>query len=242
MVSRSTLASCLAAVAAVCVLAGPGTLAVEPQFTTDFNIGACTFSSIGRNAYFILEPGYELFYEGNDDGEEVELRIRVLRDTVAINVPGFGSVVARVVEEREWADGELKEVSRNFFAFCRQTGNVFYLGEDVDIFEDDGTVSHDGAWRSGRNGAKPGVVMPGSFLLGSRYYQEIAPGVALDRAENTLMGLTIDTPAGRFKNAVEVIETSPLEPGHQSRKVYAPGVGLLIDGALRLASYGHEDD
>ncbi|MGH9867439.1 MAG: hypothetical protein ACREAA_04640 [Candidatus Polarisedimenticolia bacterium] len=228
-------------VAAVCVLSAVAAMAAEPPFTTDFNIGACTFSTIGRNQFFVLEPGYTLFYEGDDDGELVELRIRVLRDTLAINVPGAGWVLARVVEEREWADGELKEVSRNFFAFCKQTGNMFYLGEDVDIFEDDGTVSHDGAWRAGRNGARAGVIMPGSFLLGSRYFQEIAPNVAMDRAENTRMGLTIDTPAGRFRNAVEVIETTPLEPGSQSRKVYAPGVGLIIDGVLRLTEVDDAD-
>ena len=45
---------------------------------------------------------------------------------------------------------------------------------------------------AGIDGAKPGIVMPGSFLLGSRYYQEIAPDVAMDRAENIGVGLTVE--------------------------------------------------
>ena len=56
----------------------------------------------------------------------------------------------RVVEERESEDGELKEVSRNFFAFCKKTGNLFYFGEEVDDYDSEGNVvSHSGGWRAG---------------------------------------------------------------------------------------------
>jgi hypothetical protein len=84
--------------------------------------------------------------------------------------------------------------------------------------------------------------MPGRYLLGSRYFQELAPGVALDRAEHTAMGLTIATPAGTFRNCVEVIETSPLEPGHESLKRYCPGVGLVVDDGLVLEEVGKGED
>ena len=33
----------------------------------------------------------------------------------------------RVVEEREWEDGELAEVSRNFVVACRETGNIWRI-------------------------------------------------------------------------------------------------------------------
>jgi len=36
-------------------------------------------------------------------------------------------VDARVVEEREWVDGVLVEVSRNLFAICDKTNDVFIL-------------------------------------------------------------------------------------------------------------------
>lgn len=55
---------------------------------------------------------------------------------------------------------------------------VFYFGEHVDIYHEDGTITHDGAWRAGQPDgdglAKPGIIMPGRFLLGSRYFQEQA--------------------------------------------------------------------
>ena len=103
-------------------------------------------------------------------------------------------------------------------------------------------MSHDGAWLAGRGGAKPGLIMPGTFLLGSRYFQEVAPGVALDRAEHTAQGFPVQTDAGNFKGCVEVTETTPLEPGSESVKVYCPGVGLVMDGDLELVDIVEADD
>jgi hypothetical protein len=72
-----------------------------------------------------------------------------------------------------------------------------------------------------------------AFLLGSRYYQELAPA-AKDRARHTALGLEIEVPAGVFRDCVEVTETTPLEPGEESIKVYCPQVGLVIDDDLEL--------
>jgi hypothetical protein len=230
------------------LLLGGGVAAAAPvtDFTIDFGLEDCTFSAEERNPYFSLEPGDRLQLEGEEDGETVVVLIRVLNQTRTIKFrTSEGTqmqVVTRVVEEREWVDDELVEVSRNFFARCKETNDIFYFGENVDIYEDGQIVSHDGAWLAGKAGALPGIIMPGRFLLGSRYYQEIAPGVALDRAEHTAMRLDIDVPAGSFENCVEVIETTPLEPGHESRKVYCPGVGLVIDNVAELADFEIDDE
>ena len=97
-------------------------------------------------------------------------------------------------------------------------------------------MSHEGAWLSGVNGARYGLIMPGIFLLGSRYYQEVAPGVALDRAENVSMTEEVVTPAGTFPNSVKIKETTPLEPRAKDFKFYAPGVGLVKSNKLVLMS------
>jgi hypothetical protein len=146
-------------------------------------------------------------------------------------------VETRVVEERESEDGELVEVSRNFWAFCVETGSIFYFGEDVDDYEDGEIVGHEGAWRAGEDGAEPGIIIPGTFLIGSRYFQEIAPGVAMDRAEHTAMGLTVETEAGIFEDCAEILDSSPFDPGSEDRKVYCPGIGLVIDEDLELVEY-----
>jgi len=217
----------------------------EEPFTTDFRIEDCEFEADGRNAYFSLIPGDQLVLTSEEDGEEAVVQITVLqqRRTITFTTERGRTlrVKARVVEEREWEDDELIEVSRNYFALCDQTGDVFYFGEAVDIYEDGEIVSHDGAWLAGLGGAQPGVIMPGSYLLGARYFQERAPG-AMDRGENTAMGLTIATPAGTFHDCVEVIETSPLEPGHESLKRYCPGIGLVQDGDALLEEFDlHRD-
>jgi hypothetical protein len=152
-----------------------------------------------------------------------------------IVVPGLGVVPTRVVEEKEWLDQKLIERSLNYFAICEPTNDVYYFGEDVDIYED-GEVTHEGAWLAGQNGAKPGIAMPGTFLLGSRYMQEIAPDVAMDRAEHTRSGLTVETGLGTLTKCVEITETTPLEPSDRSAKIYCPDVGLVKDEDLTLTT------
>ena len=45
--------------------------------------------------------------------------------------------------------------------------------------------------------------MPGTILLGSKYYQEIAPDVALDKAAIVSINHTVNVPAGSFSNVIE---------------------------------------
>jgi hypothetical protein len=201
----------------------------DGSWTSEFGIEEGELSATGRNPYFILEPGYQLVFEG---GKE-RLMITVLDETRTI-----AGVETRVVEERETKDGKLVEVSRNFFAISRRTNSVFYFGEEVDIFKDGKVVGREGEWLAGQKGARFGLMMPGQVLLKARHYQEIAPKVAMDRAEIVGMSATVNTPAGEFKNCLKVEETTPLEPGTKEYKYYAPGIGLLQDGSLKLVRYG----
>jgi hypothetical protein len=202
-------------------------------YTDGFFIEDCTFANEGANQFFILEPGYRQTFVGEEDGEEVELVITVLDETKEVD-----GVETRVVEERESADGELVEVSRNYFAICEQTSSVFYFGEDVDDYEDGEVVGHGGAWLAGQDGAKAGLMMPGTVLLGSRYIQEVAPDVAMDRAHIISMDATVETPAGTFDSVLKIRETTPLEPSAREFKYYAEGVGLIQDAHLKLEEYG----
>jgi hypothetical protein len=146
--------------------------------------------------------------------------------------------VARVVEEKEYRDGVLAEVSKNYFAICNRTNSVFYFGEDVDIYDEEGNIfDHSGSWLAGVDGARPGIAMPGVILLGGKYFQEVAPGIALDRAEILSMTEAVETPAGAFLNCLKTKESSALEHGVYY-KFYAPDIGLLRDGVLRLTQYG----
>jgi hypothetical protein len=207
-------------------------------FTTSFRLADCTFQTdSGANPFFILQPGHVLHLQGTESKESVDLTITVTNDTENISLPGLGTVATRVVEEREKHDGEIAEVSRNFYAVCQETSDVYYFGEEVDIYEAGVIVSHGGAWRAGTNGAMPGLFMPGTFLLGSRYAQEVAPGVAMDRAENIAMNQTITVPAGPFQGCATTLETSALERNSKETKSYAPGVGVIVDDTLQLVDW-----
>ncbi len=210
--------------------------AAPPAFTDTFFEDQCKFTSKGSNPYFILQPGHELLLEGDDEGDLVRLVITVLDRTKVID-----GVETRVVRERETQNGELLEVSDNYFAICKQTNSVFYFGEDVDFYKDGQVINHDGSWRAGVNGARPGIIMPGTLLLGSRYFQEIAPDVALDRAEIRKLDAVVSTPFGNFENCLLTRETTPLEPDALEFKRYAPGVGLIKDGPLELISFSTAD-
>ncbi len=204
----------------------------DGSWTTNFAVEKSEFSATGRNPYFILEPGYQLIFEG---GRE-RLVITVLDETKMVD-----GVMTRVVEERETKDGKLIEISRNYFAISQRTNDVFYFGEDVDIYKGGKIVNHEGAWLAGVNGARFGLMMPGQVRLKARYYQEVAPDVAMDRAEIVSLSETVKTPAGEFKDCLKVEETTPLEPGVKEYKFYAAGVGLVQDGSLKLVKHGKAD-
>ena len=201
-------------------------------FTDSFMQDSCTFETTGRNNYFILQPGFQLVFEGTDSKGKTDLVITVLQETKKV-----GNVETRVVEERESFNGKIIEISRNYFVICKQTGSVFYFGEDVDNYKDLKIVDHESAWLAeGKN--KAGIMMPGLVLIGARFYNEIAPGVAMDRLEIISTTETITTPAGTFSNCIKMEETTPVEPKVKDYKVYAPGIGLVRDGDLLLTKYG----
>ena len=196
---------------------------------SDFQIQRDELSSTGRNPYFILEPGYVLGLEAGNE----RLTITVLNETRNID-----NVETRVVEERETKNGRLVEISRNYFAISKHSNDVYYFGEDVDMYKAGKVISHEGAWLAGVNRARFGLMMPGSPMLRAKYYQEFAPGLAMDRAEIVSLNATLTTPAGTFKQVLKVVETTPLERGAAEAKYYAAGVGLIQDGSLKLVRYG----
>ena len=159
--------------------------------------------------------------------------ITVLDDTEFVD-----GVSTRVVEERETQGGALVEVSRNFYAIDRVTKDVYYFGEDVDNYQAGRIVGHSGVWRSGVAGAHFGLMMPGDPRPGVKHYQEIAPGVAMDRAEIVSAGEAIRVPAGALEGVLKVRETTPLEPDANEDKYYARGIGLVVDAGLALVRYG----
>ena len=239
------------------------------EFTTDFLLEDCkAFKNKGENPYFILKPGYQLVLEGveeDEEGEETLVReeVTVLCDTKVINFNGR-RIKTRVVEERaleresEDEDWKTIEISQNYIAICERTNDVVYFGEfSRDCLDEDGFGENDdcdevsivGSWEAGVDGALPGILMPGTFLLWSKYFQEIAPPDAVDRAEHIAIGVSVDIPELEIlrDNCVTVVDTNPAagECGDEDSKTYCPGIGKVRDAVLELVSYsfvGCDDD
>jgi hypothetical protein len=209
--------------------AGGASAGRDTAWQEEFDLANRTLADTGEAKYFILRPGFQLVLAGGG----AQLTITVLDETKRI-----GDVLTRVVEEREEENGQVVEISRNFFAIDPKNGDVFYFGEEVDDYERGRVVRHVGAWLAYEGANKPGLIMLGTPRVGMRYFQEVAPGVAMDRAEVMSTTDRCSAPAGQFENCLVTRESSPLEPTVSEQKTYAPGIGLIQDQSLRLVRYG----
>lgn len=229
MIKRSVVALTATAVLALTACSPTVDIAADESWQREFDLSECDLASAGRNEFFVLDPGFRLVLEGNNE----RLAITVLDETKMI-----AGVTTRVVEEREWRDDALIEVSRNFFAICEGTNDVFYFGEEVDDYRGGEVVGHAGAWLAGTDGAKAGLIMSGDPQIGMKYYQEIAPNVALDRAEVLNLDEMLETPLGLFANCLRTREGTALNLNESEFKTYAPGIGLIQEQTLLLTEHG----
>ena len=204
---------------------------VDKPWQTEFPVDRKNLGVKGTNPWFPLTPGYQLTYK---DGNTA------IVDTVLEDTRLIDGVETRVVEDRETRNGRLVELTHDYYAIDAATNDVYYFGEDVDVYKNGKVIGHEGAWLSGVKGARFGLFMPASPKIGQRFYQEMAPGVGMDRVEILSTQERIVTPAGTFENCLHLAETTPLEKGVTDHKWYALGVGPVKDGKAVLVKYGQK--
>lgn len=174
------------------------------------------------NEYFPLKPGTTYVYEGDGaDGQELN-RFSVTRNTVTI----LGVKCVEIVD-LAYVDGELVERTRDWFAQDRE-GNVWYFGEASEEIEDGEVVSTKGSWKAGVDGALPGIIMLADPEGGETYNQELAVGIAEDKA--TVIGdeFRAETAYGSFDEVLKTKEFTPLEPNALEFKFYAEDIGQIL--------------
>jgi hypothetical protein len=199
--------------------------AKQDEYQSTFKVDKANLGSTGENPYFFsLVPGTRLVLKGGG----ATLTVTVLNETKTVD-----GVETRIIEEREEKDGKLVEISRNYFAIDKKTKDVYYFGEDVDMYKDGKVDNHEGSWLSGAGGASFGMMMPAKPKVGVKFQQEVAPKVAMDRCEIIAVGEECKTAAGTFKDCVRVKDSSALEAG-SGEKIYAAGVGLVKDDEFEL--------
>jgi len=173
------------------------------------------------NEFFPLVPGTTFLYEQASGGERVEVYVTDERREVM----GVSCVVVR---DREYKDEELVEETLDWYA-QDVDGNVWYFGEDTKELEGGEVVSTAGSWEAGVDGALPGIIMKGQPIVGESYRQEYYKEHAEDMGEVLRLGDTVTVPYGSFEAVLVTREWTPLEPGAEEQKYYAPGVGLILE-------------
>ena len=189
------------------------------------------FSLTIDNEWFPLVVGEEKVLEGEEEkGTMVRVEIVVLDETEEV-----AGVTTQVVRETHYEDGEVVEVSRNFFVQAPD-GTVCYYGEDVDNYEEGEIVNHEGSWHAGEGENLPGIIMPADPEVGMRFAQESAPGIAEDMSQIMAFGEAVCVPAGDFNDTMRTKDWNPLVEDDEDIKYYARGVGLIVDAEAELIS------
>ena len=176
------------------------------------------------NPYWPMAPGSKWVYRGIDaDGEQerVEITVTDRKKTIL----GIEATVVRDVVTT--ADGELIEDTFDWFAQDKD-GALWYLGEDTTEYEDGKAVTKEGSWESGRDGAQPGVFLPGDPEVGMVYRQEYRQGEAEDQAEILSLDERVEVPAGSYTGVLMTKDYTPLQPDALEHKFYAKGVGPVL--------------
>jgi hypothetical protein len=218
--------SAIASVALAGLMSWPAaTRAQEGDWRSSFVVPVERLQPNGSNPYFPLEPGLRMTYRG---------RTRTLVRTVLLKTATVGGVRTRGVEDREERDGRPIEVSRDYYAIDPMSGDLYYFGERVDNYRNGKVSSHEGTWLAGEEGARFGLALPGQPKVGDRFYEELAPGRAMDRAEVVGTDERVVTPAGTFEHCVHLRESSALDRGEKGESWFAPSIGMVKDDEYSL--------
>jgi hypothetical protein len=192
----------------------------SPEVPYTPTITPSDFSNVIDNPFMPFKPGTTYAYAGTKDGEKQSNDVTVTNDTKDIL-----GVTCVVVLDQVTANGDVIEKTFDWYA-QDNTGNVWYFGEDSTSYEE-GKASKEGSWEAGVDGALPGIVMPAQPKVGDVYRQEYQRGVAEDMAEIIAVSGSATVPYGAFDNILVTKEWTPLEPGIEEEKTYAPGIGNI---------------
>jgi hypothetical protein len=170
------------------------------------------------NKYFPLEVGTTFIYKGTKDGQPSSDKFQVTNKVKVIQ-----GISTREIHDNAFVKGKLSESTQDWFA-QDDNGNVWYFGE---FTTDIATGGHEGSWQAGVNGAKAGIIMEAQPKVGDTYNEELAKGVAEDKAKVLSLNEKVCVPFGCFTHVLKTKNFTPLEPNSVENKFYAPEVGSI---------------
>jgi hypothetical protein len=171
-------------------------------------------------------------------------------------VAPYDGIVARVVEDIEWADsdcdgigdGDPLEVTQDWYA-QDDFGHIWYFGEET--IDDEGST--EGSWEAGKDVAgigsiaEPGIIMlahpdvstaesvlaaPGLFYR-QEYYEDEAEDFGKVKRLDANVSLEMDNNLpDQYTGCLKTKEWNAVEPGSVEHKYYCPYTGLVLINEL----------
>src|SRR6267378_999234 len=199
---------------ALCAANSGGEQSKTPRFSHPLEI---------TNPYLPLASLKQDILEGREDGSKLRIERSAMPQKHKSFKIGDQTVEAAAIEDREFGNGKLKEVTLDYFA-QDDDGTVYYLGEDVEEYADGKVTGHSGAWLTGVQTSHPGVLLPAHPRIGDKFKSEDVPNITTEDDEVVSVSETVTVPAGTYKNCLKVREVAD---GEVEYKYYAPGVGCV---------------
>jgi hypothetical protein len=202
----------------------PSAQAALPQGSKPFELDPSEFTTEIDNPYWPMTPGSRWVYR-ETDAEGSVARVVV---TVTDRTKTIAGIDARVVHDQVTEDGEIKEDTFDWYAQDAD-GNLWYLGEDTTEYENGKPKTKEGSWEAGVDGALAGIIMPADPRVGQTYREEYYKGHAEDGASIIGVNGLAKVPFGRFEHCVQTRNFSGIEPDVIEEKLYARGVGVILE-------------
>ena len=197
-----------------------------PQGSETVHLSPADFTTAIDNPYWPMKPGSRWVYRevNPDDLSAAKVVVTVTNRTKKI----ANGVTARVVRDVVSEDGVPVEVTDDWYA-QDSAGNLWYLGEATTEYENGKPKTTAGSFEAGVDGAQPGIIMPANPKPGLSYREEYYAGEAEDAASIVSIHEQAEPPYGHFSNAVMTRNISPIEPTVIEFKLYARGIGPVIE-------------
>jgi hypothetical protein len=202
---------------------GLAKLPVAPE-SRRVDIDAPTFSNPTEvtNPLFPISDLHSAILNGHVDGKPFHTETTLLPETRVIEWAPGQFVETLVSQYSAFLDGRLEEVALDYYAQA-DDGSVWYFGEDVFNYNEDGVIADtDGTWLSGKEGP-PAMIMPADPQVGDVNRPENIPGLVFEEVAVKTVDKTVDGPQGRTPGAMVGQELH--DDGTYSDKVFAPGYG-----------------
>jgi hypothetical protein len=170
-----------------------------PVDAKPFPIDPSEFTTEIDNPYWPMKPGSQWVFRETNAEGSVSRVVVTVLDKTKTIANG---VDARIVHDQVTEGGQVAEDTYDWYA-QDAAGNLWY--------------------------ALPGIIMPASPQVGMTYREEYYKGHAEDGASIISTDALAKVPYGRFEDGVQTRNFSAIEPDVIEEKIYAQGVGVVLE-------------